>query len=310
MVKKFSIEGVKNKITSDKVLTTEDEAKERFWSPTGGSAEKINFENISDLKSYVNLNVSEIIPDPNQPRKFFDQSSLEDLSNSIRERGIETPINVRPEKDGKFRIIAGERRWRCAVSLGLKTIPSIIKEMNDADAFLLSLTENIQRENLHYLDESEAFKRMLDEGYVKDQKELAERLGKRKGYISEKFKILSLPQMVKQLIYTTDAITFSHALLLAQVKNSETTLELAHKIAKGELPVRKLEMLLLSGALEKPGNPRHKSSFQPVQIKPVSNGFNLTVKYRKDRPEDVLKIINIFEQKINELKSNFKSTNE
>ena len=311
MAKKFNIDGVKSMITSDKVLTSEAEARERFWSPSEQRTIDSDYKNNNDLsnnKFATNLNVSLIIPDPNQPRKHFNKSSLEDLSNSIRERGVESPIIVRPVEDEKFKIIAGERRWRCSVSLGLKTIPAIIKKLNDADAYMLALTENIQRESLHYLDESEAFKRMIDQGYVKDQKQLAEKLGKSKGYISEKFKILSLPHKVKALIYETDSISFSHAVLLAQVKDADTAFELAHKIPKGELPVRRLEALLSSGAAEKPENPRHKSSFQPVQIKAVTNGFNLTVKYRKDRPEDILKIINIFEQKIEELKNKSKDT--
>jgi len=313
MVKKFNIESIQSKITSDKVLTSEEEARERFWAPTQKQKAEFDLKNINDLsinKSVINLDVSLILPDPNQPRKHFDRSSMEDLTNSIRERGVETPIIVRPLPAGKFKIVAGERRWRCSVALGLKSIPSIIKELNDAEAYMLALTENIQRENLHYLDESEAYRKMMDEGYVKDQKELAERLGKSKGYISEKLKILSLPQTVKELIYISDAITFSHAVLLAQVSSNEVSYDLAQKIARGEMSVRKLDCLLAAGNCDKPDLPRHKSSFQPIQITPVSNGYNLTVKYRKDRPEDILKIINVFEQKINEFKNYINKSGE
>lgn len=313
MAKKFSIEGVQGKITSDKVLTTEEEARERFWTPTEQQAvkpvpEKIN--NYQNYKSVINLDVFLIIPDPNQPRKHFDKSSLDDLKNSISERGVDTPIIVRPIEDGKYKIVAGERRWRCSVALGLKTVPAIAKELNDAEAYMLALTENIQRESLHYLDESEAYKRMIDGGYVGDQKELAEKLGKSKGYISEKFKILSLPKEVKELIYASEAITFSHAVLLAQVKDSNISYDLAQKILKGELSVRKLETHLAAGDFERPNVPRHKSSFQPVQITPVSNGYNLTIKFRNDRPEDIVKIINVFEQKIDELKNNINNSEE
>jgi ParB family chromosome partitioning protein len=305
MAKKFNLEGMKDKIKSDRTLTSEEEARESFWTPSSQNTDDLNLQNnkYDEFKQSVhNLDLSQIMPDPDQPRKYFDKNALEDLTNSIRERGVESPIIVRPIPEGKFKIIAGERRWRCSLGLGLKTIPAIIKEVNDAEAYMLSLTENIQRESLHYLDESAAFKRMVDAGYVKDQRELTEKLGKSKGYISEKFKILSLPQKVKEIIYASDAITFSHAVLLAQLQNTDASYELAQRIAKGEMSVRKLESFISSGAVDKPNKIRHKASFQPVQIRKVSNGFNLTVKYRKDRPEDVIKIINIFEQHINELK--------
>ena len=305
MAKKFSINGIKDKIKSNRILTSEEDAIASFWAPTKQEKSHEELKDISLSKkehNILNLDVSLIVPDPNQPRKHFDKLSLEDLANSIRERGVESPIIVRPIPDGKYMMVAGERRWRCSVSLGLKTIPSIIKDLSDADAFMLSLTENIQRENLHYLDESEAFKKMINNGYVRDQKELAHMLGKSKAYISEKFKILSLPDEIKELMYSNDAITFSHAVLLAQVSNKNFSYEIAQKIIKGEMSVRKLELLISSGSAEKGNIARHKSSFQPIQITQVSNGFNLIVKYRNDRPEDIIKIIDIFEQKINELK--------
>ena len=309
MAKKFNPEGMKDKIKSDRTLTSEEEARESFWTPSEQIKSDANLTNSNlspNEQVILHLEVSSIVPDPNQPRKHFD--SLEDLMNSIRERGVITPIIVRPTEDGKFKIVAGERRWRCSVNLGLKTIPAEAKELSDAEAFMLALTENVQRENLHYLDESSAFKKMIDEGYVKNQKELAEKLGKSKGYISEKLKILSLPQKIKDLIYASDAVTFSHAVLLAESQNSDLAFDLAQKVIKGEMSVRKLESSIASGAPDKTDAPRHKSSFQPVQIKPVSNGFNLTVKYRNDRPEDIIKIINIFEQKIIELKDKFGDT--
>jgi ParB family chromosome partitioning protein len=249
------------------------------------------------------LDVSLIDPDPNQPRKFFSKTSLEDLTNSIRERGVDTPIIVRPASGGRYKIVAGERRFRGSIAAGLKSIPVTIKEYNDAEAYIAALTENIQREDLHYLDESEAFKSMIDQGYVKDQVELAERLGKSKTYVTYKFKILTLPQKIKDLIYDTDGISFTHARFLAQIQNEETAYQYAKKIVKGELTVQRLEELIASGAPGKGDQPRPKSSFQPVQMRQKSNGFDMTIKYRKDRPEDIIKIINIFKEKIIELES-------
>lgn len=264
-------------------------------------------DNLSNNERINSILTNKIDPDPNQPRKFFNKTTLVDLTNSIRARGVDTPIIVRPSGDGRYKIVAGERRFRCSVAIGLKSIPAVIKDYSDAQSYIAALTENIQREDLHYLDESEAFKCMIDQGYVKDQGELAETLGKSNAYISSKLKILSLPQKLKDLIFTSDQITFTHAMLLQQIRNDNISLDMAKKIIAGELSTRKLEALISSGVLEKVNLPRPKSSFQPVQMKARSNGFDMTIKYRKDRPEDIMKIINVFEQKIVELKTQVKS---
>lgn len=299
MAKKSDLEtGLKGKIVSDRTLTSEDEAREEFWKPTAGvrsaTSEQQNIPN--------ELDISLLEPDPDQPRKCFNKQKLEELEASIRERGIEVPLSVRPTGDGKYKIISGERRWRCASNIGLQAVPVIIKSLNDKEAFIDALTDNIQREDLHYLDEAESFQKMIDRAYVKDQNELAGKLKKSLGYVSKKMAILSLPQKVKDLIYASEAISYSHAVLLATIDEEEKAYHLAQKIIKDNLPTRKLEQMISSAANLQPHLRRPKSSFHPIKIEPVTHGFNMTIKYRKDRPEDVVKIIATFEDKIAELR--------
>lgn len=301
--KPFSLSKIQHRIKSDRELTSEESARESFWTPTVEHETDTNKNKSiisNDIEAEViNLNIDLIDPDPNQPRRYFGYDHLEELKESIKERGVETPIHVRRANNNRFKLISGERRWRCCVELGIEKIPAIIKEMDDANAFFSALIENIQRENLHFLDEAFAYKSMLEKNFVKNQNEIASQIHVNRQRISERLKITTLPEDVQQIIYSDPGISFTHALLLSNVKDPLLCLELAKKVSKERLPKRKLEALIAAGHNVAP---RHKSSFKPIQFKKKPAGFDLTIKYRIDRPEDKEIIIKTLEDKLKELK--------
>ncbi len=139
--------------------------------------------------------LSDIIPDPDQPRKTFDKEGLDELASSIESKGVIEPVTVRfVEADGKYRIVTGERRFRAARITGLKEIPCVVKELNDEEAFCCQLIENLQREDLTPVDEARGIKRLVDTGLT--QAEVGLRVGKSQPYISQSLKILELPQTI------------------------------------------------------------------------------------------------------------------
>lgn len=287
---KFNMEELKSQIISDKELTSRDDAIERFWTPQ-----------IQGYGSVIEIEVSKIIPDPNQPRKFFNKLTMEDLKNSIQERGVEQPILVREIHKGMHKIIAGERRWRCCCELNIKTIPAIIKTINDSEAYLSALTENIQREELHFLDEGRSFKNALDMKYAKDQADLARKIGKSKAYISRKISIGNLPETVKEIILNSyDAISLSHAEILVTVTDPDICLRFTKRIQKENLTVAALQRIVANWNTKKEAPIRN--AFKAIHVMPVPNGFNLLIKYRKNRPEDITSIITVLKEKIEELK--------
>ena len=300
----INLVGIQNRIKSDRSITTEEEAREKFWTPTNPNLVDNKEENIFN-KSIHNhdveeLDISKIFPDPNQPRKKFNQITLEELANSIAERGVLNPIIVRKVPEG-YKLIAGERRWRASKSIGKTHILAIVKEVNDAAAFAEALTENIQRDDLHYIDESEAYKLALEKKYFASQSDLAEKLGVQRSRVSERMKLQQLPAEVKEMAYQSDAISISHAIRLAQVEDKDFCRVLAAKIMKDNLSVKKLDQLMTK---KKKDPDRHKASFRAVHIRKKATGFDLAVKYRTDRPEDKALIVEHLRKIITDLEGN------
>ena len=293
----INLAAIQNRIKSDRSITTEDEAREKFWTPTDAPKDEKKEYNILNKYNIEELEISKIFPDPNQPRKKFNQTTLEELASSIAERGVLNPILVRPF-DGGYKLIAGERRWRACKSLGKTTIPAIIKDLNEVDAYLAAVTDNIQRENLHFLDECGTYQEMIEKKFVSNQSELAEKLGVQRSRISERMKLLTLPAEVKELAYQSEAISISHAVRLAQVEDRDLCIAFATKVAKDSMPVKKLDELIM----RKKKNPeKHKASFRAVHLKKRATGFDLAIKFRVDRPEDKTFIVENLKQIIAEL---------
>ena len=184
------------------------------------------------------LSVTDLIPNKYQPRKNFDESNLEDLTNSIKERGIIQPIIVRKSKkeDSKFEIIAGERRWIAAQKAGLHNVPVVITEANDLKSLEYAIVENVQRHDLNPLEEAQGYKRLIDE-FSYDQEKVSKFIGKSRSYITNSLRILTLPTEVVKLI-ETQKLTAGHAKILVGLENASFV---ANKIIVNKFSVRQAE---------------------------------------------------------------------
>ena len=187
------------------------------------------------------LPISDLIPNKYQPRKIFDESNLEDLTNSIRERGIIQPIIVRqsPEDEKKFEIIAGERRWIAAQRAELNEVPVVITEANDLKSLEFAIVENVQRHDLNSLEEAQGYKRLIDE-FKYDQDKVSKFIGKSRSYISNCLRLLSLPTKIIKMIEDR-LISAGHAKILVGLENAEFV---ANKIIEKKLSVRQTESLV------------------------------------------------------------------
>ena len=184
------------------------------------------------------LNLSEIIPNKYQPRKNFDEDNLEDLTNSIKERGVIQPIIVRRSNndDEKYEIIAGERRWLAARKAGLHDIPVVVTEADDLKSLEFAIVENVQRHDLNPLEEAQGYKRLIDE-FSYDQEKVSKFIGKSRSYITNSLRILSLPLDVLKLV-EDKKITAGHAKILVGLENASFV---ASKIVEKNLSVRQSE---------------------------------------------------------------------
>jgi ParB family chromosome partitioning protein len=185
-----------------------------------------------------NVPLERIDPNPDQPRLTFDEDSLQELAASITEHGVLQPILVRPGADGRYQLIAGERRWRSAQIAGLRQIPAIVEEIDDETALEIAIIENLQREDLSPLDEALMYERMTTEhGY--SLRKLAQKLGKDKGYIENRLRLADAPSEIKQLVSLRND-TLSHAYELLKVDDPRKRRKLAEQVARGELSLVKL----------------------------------------------------------------------
>ena len=199
---------------------------------------------IGDTKSTSTKNkisISEIVRGKFQPRKIFNKESLDELSNSIRERGVVQPIIVRKSKEfiGKFEIVAGERRWLASQNAGLNEIPSVIIEADDVKALEFGIVENVQRSDLNPVEEATGYKRLMDE-FDYDQEKVGKFIGKSRAHIANCLRLLSLPKDVISLI-ENGKITQGHAKVLVGMENANF---LAKKIVEKKLSVRQAENLV------------------------------------------------------------------
>ena len=184
------------------------------------------------------LDLSDIIPNKYQPRKNFDKDNLEDLSNSIKERGVIQPIIVRKSNndDAKYEIIAGERRWLAARNAGLHEIPVVVTEADDLKSLEFAIVENVQRHDLNPLEEAQGYKRLIDE-FSYDQEKVSKFIGKSRSYITNCLRLLTLPNEVIKLI-EDKKITSGHAKILVGLDNAGF---IANKILEKKLSVRQTE---------------------------------------------------------------------
>ncbi len=213
----------------------------------------------------LELSIYDISPNKDQPRKNFNQETIENLAKSIEKHGIIQPIVVR-EKEFYYEIIAGERRWRAAKEAGLKIIPSVVKETNDREVAELALVENIQREDLNAIEEAHAFKSLIDE-YSLTQEQIAEILGKSRSYIANITRLLNLDEKVQDLI-TENKLTSGHGRTILGLNKDKEQIALANTIIERKLSVRETEALvknLNKDVEEKPKEKKTDSATKEIE---------------------------------------------
>lgn len=214
---------------------------------TAGKSEKTSAKKSSDESKQedktgeVMVKINSVEPNREQPRKDFDEDSLVELADSIKQFGILQPLIVQQKKD-YYEIIAGERRWRAAKMAGIKEVPVIIKNYTDQEIVEISLIENIQRENLNPIEEAMAFKRLLEEFDLK-QDEVAERVSKSRTAVTNSMRLLKLSERVQQMIID-DMISTGHARALLALDDEEQQYQLANRIFDEKLSVRETEKLV------------------------------------------------------------------
>ena len=226
------------------------------------------------------LPLSDIVPNKFQPRKDFDEDILDDLTNSIKERGVIQPIIVRKSKSdtSKFEIIAGERRWLATRKAGLHEIPVVITEADDLKSLEFAIVENVQRHDLNPLEEAQGYKRLIDE-FSYDQGKVSKFIGKSRSYITNALRLLNLPHEVLKYI-EEKKITAGHAKILVGVENS---LHIAYKILEKKLSVRQTENFVKIFKGKKISSIQHKDpNIKKLELE-VSDkiGLNVLIKNNK-----------------------------
>ena len=192
-----------------------------------------------DPKDIVSIQISQIYANPDQPRKIFDPEKIEILSNSIRNYGVLQPIVLKPDENGKYMIIAGERRFRASKKARLTEIPAVIKDIPIKDIMEIALIENLQREDLNAIEEAIAYKSLID-NYNVTQEEISEAVGKSRPHITNTLRLLNLWKEVIAMI-EDNRITPGHGKALLRVSDEIAQLQIANKVIEEELSVRETE---------------------------------------------------------------------
>ena len=210
--------------------------------PSGGVAKTVEKAGkVTDKDGVVNVKISKVEPNREQPRKNFDEDALQELAESIKQFGVLQPILVQ-ERDDYYEIIAGERRWRAANIAGLKEVPVIIRNLTEQEIVEIALIENIQREDLNPIEEAQAYKRLLTEFNLK-QDEVAERVSKSRTAVTNSMRLLKLSDDVQQMVID-EMITTGHARALLAIEDPEQQYILAQKVFDEKLSVRDIEKLV------------------------------------------------------------------
>ena len=239
---------------------------------------------IGETKTEININklsISELVSNKFQPRKFFDEDNLQDLTNSIKERGIIQPIIVRKSSDNnsKYEIIAGERRWLAAQKAGLHEVPVVIADVDDLKSLEFAIIENVQRNDLNAIEEARGYQRLIEE-FSYDQEKVAEFIGKSRSHIANSLRLLALPETVLKLIQIKK-LTPGHAKILVGLENAEFV---ANKIIEKNLSVRQAENFVKIFKIKK----QSLKGARDVNLQSLENsvrekiGLNVLIKNKKN----------------------------
>jgi len=277
------------------------------------NSESLNFSQIEEKiveeaskDEIVNIKLAELRSNPYQPRIYFDEAALQELSDSIKEHGVFQPIIVKKSIKG-YEIIAGERRVKASKKAGLETIPAIIRDFTDEEMMQIALLENLQRENLSAIEEAKAYYDIINSLSI-TQDELAKRVGKSRSHITNMIGLLRLPLNVKNLI-NNKKISMGHARVLSKLESNEQIEELANKIVAEDLSVRELEELTSNADYKKsmPVTKSKKTVARPytyVEDKMKEHlGTKVKITDKKieisfDSPQDLNRILEIINIKV------------
>lgn len=229
------------------------------------------------------IDIHQIVPNPNQPRREFDEEAMEELANSIREMGIITPITLRQMPDGKYQIIAGERRWRASQKAGLKTLPAYIRTVEDESVMEMALVENIQREDLNAIEIALAYQHLLETTGM-TQAKISDRVGKSRTAVTNYMRLLKLPAQI-QMALKDKVIDMGHARALLALDSPTLQIKLFKDIQKNNYSVRKVEEIVQL----------LKSGHNPLSVKQVVTGKSTL---SKDHEELKKKLSDLFQTKV------------
>ena len=244
---------------------------------------------IGETKPKININklsISDLVSNKFQPRKLFDEESLQDLTNSIKERGIIQPIIVRKSSDdsSKYEIIAGERRWLAAQKAGLHEVPVVITDVDDLKSLEFAIVENVQRNDLNAIEEARGYHRLIEE-FSYDQEKVAKFIGKSRSHIANFLRLLSLPEAVLKLI-ETKKISPGHAKILVGLDNAEF---IANKIIEKKLSVLKQKILLKFLKQKNIHLKNQKTNLKELESSIIEKiGLNVSIKNKKNNTGSLL----------------------
>lgn len=235
------------------------------------------------------LQITMIEPNPEQPRKAFDEEELENLADSIRKEGLLQPIIVRPMGD-TYQIVAGERRWQASQRAGLESVPVRVIEMDDEQALRIALVENLQRSDLNAIEEARGYKDLMAKGGL-TQADLAEAVSKSRSAVANSLRLLDLPQQIQDYVYE-GGLTAGHARAILSVPDDEKRLKLANKIIDEHLTVRdaeKIARLIASGSEERPKREPMPRSYKAV-AKELRQELDAPVRIKSSRGKNKIEI--------------------
>lgn len=246
--------------------------------------------NTDSMVSTSTLALNDIIPNKDQPRKTFDEASLQELADSIKQHGVLQPLLVRPLPTGGYQLVAGERRWRASRMAELKEVPVIIKELSDVEAMEIAIIENLQREDLNPIEEAEGLQALIDKcGFT--QEDVAVSVGKSRPAITNALRLLKLPVEVREM--TKDGIiSAGHARALLAFDNQAMMLECANQIVSKKLTVRDVEKMAKRPVSNTsvPKRPSRRDSFYDEVELSLSEALGTKVKVYNGRNKGTLEI--------------------
>ena len=258
-------------------------------------------------ENFFEVNVGSVKPNPYQPRMTFDEHALSELKDSIREKGLIQPITVR-RKNSHFEIIAGERRLRAAIEVGLKRIPAYIIKVESKEEMLeMAIVENVQRERLNPIEQANAFQRLIDECNL-TQDEIAQKIGKERSTITNMLRLLRLPKQIQKSVEKGE-ISVGHARTLLAIEGADTQIDIWKKILRNDISVRKLEKIVKELSEVKRNQPiktkkksvhilkveeKLRNTFgTKVSIKSKNEGGSIEIEFYS--PEDLNRLLEIFD---------------